>query len=204
MTNAPEKKKESSRATRETILEVSTKLFARQGYDRVTMRDISSAVGVALPTIYHYFKDKENLYREVELYSYGSLKDRLIAVLKGKTNPETQLRAFIGELFDVLNEDPVFRNLALRNMLDPDERHHKFLVGVTLQKVYDALVKLLNEFRAGSGNQTIPLVIIGGIFGFIVMEPAKRQIKGYPYDRRSGNREREEFINHLVRLVATL
>ena len=193
-----------NRTTREIILDVSTELFARQGYHRVTMRDISSAVGVTLPTIYHHFKHKENLYRQVELESYGGVKSRLMNALEGEASPEARLRNFIAEMFDVLDVDPVFGNLALRNMLDPDERHHKFLVGLTLQNVYDALVKLLDEFRPGNGNKTVPLAIVSGIFGFIAMEPAKRQIKGYPYGPSSNRREREDFIDYIVRSVASV
>lgn len=166
------------------------------------MRDIASAVGVTLPTIYHHFKDKENLYREVELQSYGGMKERLIAALENQASPELRLRAFIRELYDILNENVVFRNLALRNMLDPDNRHHKFLVGVTLQKVYEALVKLLNEFRPGAGEKTVPMAIISGIFGFVAMDPAKRQLEDYPYPQISGKKERDAYIEYVVRSVS--
>jgi AcrR family transcriptional regulator len=204
MAIAPEENVETNLSTRELILSVSTQLFARHGYDRVTMRDISADVGVTLPTIYHHFKDKENLYREVELSSYGGMKDRLMAALEEQSGPEDRLRAFIGELYDILNENPVFLNLALRNMLDPDYRHHKFLVGVTLQKVYEALVRLLNEFRPGSGNKTVPMAIISGIFGFVAMDPAKRQLEGYPYTIMTTKKERDEYIQHMVRSIAQL
>jgi len=204
MAIATVKNGESSLSTREQILSVSTQLFARHGYDRVTMRDISTNVGVTLPTIYHHFKDKENLYREVELESYGGMKDRLMSALEEAETPEMRLRAFIGELFDILHENPVFRNLALRNMLDPDHRHHKFLVGVTLQKVYESLVRLLNEFRPGSGDKTVPMAIVSGIFGFVAMEPAKRQLEGYPYTVLSWDKERDEYIEHMVRSLSRL
>jgi len=201
---APEVKANNNLSTRDLILSVSTQLFATHGYDRVTMRDISSAVGVTLPTIYHHFKDKENLYREVELESYGGMKNRLMAALKEEASPEMRLRAFIGELYDILNEDPVFRNLALRNMLDPDRRHHKFLVGVTLQEVYEALANLLNEFRPGIGDKTVPMAIISGTFGFVAMSPAKQQLDGYPSEESAGASEREEYIRHMVRSVSLL
>ena len=204
MAIAPEENVETNLSTRELILSVSTQLFARHGYDRVTMRDISADVGVTLPTIYHHFKDKENLYRQVELESYGGMKDRLIVAMEEKSSPEDRLRAFIGELYDILNENPVFLNLALRNMLDPDYRHHKFLVGVTLQKVYEALVKLLNEFRPGNTSKIVPMTIISGIFGFIAMDPAKRQLEGYPYTNMNAKKERDEFIQQMVRSISQL
>jgi AcrR family transcriptional regulator len=190
-------------STRDIILKISTRLFAKEGYDRVTMRDISSEVGVTMPTIYHHFKDKENLYRQVEQESYGAMKTRLLDALKSETNPEARLRAFTREMYDLFVEDPIFLSLAIRNMLDPDERHHKFLVGVAMQDVYDAFSNLLNEFRPGTGDKLGPIIILSGILGFVVMAPAKRHINGYTYSGEAYNsKERDAFIDYTVGAVS--
>lgn len=197
MTGQPLQKGESE-TTKETILRISTEFFARGGVDRVTMRDIAAASNVTLPTIYHHFKDKKNLYREVEKACYGRLKGRLLDALSGAGKKETRLKAFIGELFDVLYEDAVFRNLALRNLLDPGKEHHQFLVGTAFQSIYDELVRLLNEVQPGTGSGTKPLAIIGAVLGFIALEPAKRQLDGYAFKSKSSRQERDEFISDLV------
>jgi TetR/AcrR family transcriptional regulator len=184
--------------TRDVILRVATQLFARMGYDRVTMRDISAGAGFTLPTIYHHFKDKENLYREVELANYGVVHERLLKAL-GKTGaPKARLRSFIGEMFDILNDDVVFRSLALRNMLDPDGHHHAFLVGETLQDVYELIEKLVMQHGGVAMNKIVPLALISSVLGFIAMEPAKRQIRGYAYGADDRREERERFIDYLL------
>lgn len=212
MAKAPEKKKSVTRAgvsngnsTKEKILKVSTALFAKEGFDRVTMRDIASATSVTMPTIYHHFGDKEKLYREVEKASYGTMKERLLNALKGDKSPEEKLRAFTRELFDVLQSDPIFLSLAIRNMLDQNEKHHRFLVGVSLQHVYDAFCELLNEFRPGSGSGMGPMIIMSSIMGFVSMSPAKKQLKGYPYNKKSdGDKEREKFVDYAVAAVVSI
>jgi TetR/AcrR family transcriptional regulator len=192
-------------STRESILAISTELFAKEGYDRVTMRDISSACEVTMPTIYHHFKDKENLYREVEKFSYGAMKDRLLNSIKGSGNPEKRLRAFAAELYDVLQQDPIFLSLAIRNMLDPDENHHSFLVGVALQHVYNAFADLLNEFREGAGSGLGPMIILSSILGFVAMAPAKRLLDGYMYkDEVNTLRERDTFVDYAVSAVMAI
>ncbi|MFA5631296.1 MAG: helix-turn-helix domain-containing protein [Porticoccaceae bacterium] len=200
MESAVSKKRETGcSSTRTTILDVATRLFARQGYDRVTMRDISSAVGVSMPTIYHHFKDKECLYREVELANYGAMKARLLSSISASASPRDQLYAFVAELYDVFNEDPIFLGLAVRNMLDPDERHHKFLVGVAMQDVYDAFSRLIGELDSGKDTRMTPLIVISSILGFIMMGPAKRLIEGYPHRAGDNVDERADFIEYIVK-----
>jgi TetR/AcrR family transcriptional regulator len=192
-------------STRDAILSISTDLFAKEGYDRVTMRDISSACSVTMPTIYHHFKDKENLYREVEQSSYGSMKERLLESIKGEGSPEKRLRAFSAELYNVLQQDPIFLSLAIRNMLDQDENHHKFLVGVALQHVYNAFTDLLNEFRPGAGDGLGPIIILSSILGFVAMAPAKKLLNGYKYqDAVNTDKERDTFVEYVVTAVMAI
>lgn len=53
--------KEAKERNRAKILEVAEKLFARNGYEETTTRDISSAAGMAKGTLFNYFKSKETL-----------------------------------------------------------------------------------------------------------------------------------------------
>ena len=52
-------------ATRGRILAEAERLFAVNGYDGVSMREIAEASSVTKANIYYYFKDKESLYLEV-------------------------------------------------------------------------------------------------------------------------------------------
>ena len=47
--------------TRNKILDISIKLFALNGYNAVTMRDISGAVGIKAGSLYNYYAGKEAL-----------------------------------------------------------------------------------------------------------------------------------------------
>jgi len=47
--------------TRERILGAARRLFARQGFDQTTTRDLASAVGIAAGTLFNYFPSKEAL-----------------------------------------------------------------------------------------------------------------------------------------------
>jgi AcrR family transcriptional regulator len=49
---------------RQLALETAMRLFWRHGYEGVTIGDLTSAIGVAPPSLYASFGNKEQLYRE--------------------------------------------------------------------------------------------------------------------------------------------
>ena len=55
---------------RQELLDTAMAVFAEKGYETTTMRDIARAAGVAAGLCYHYFQNKETLYRAaVEQYA---------------------------------------------------------------------------------------------------------------------------------------
>ena len=51
--------------TRERLLFLAKKEFFRQGFQDVSMRDISAVTGMALGNIYYYFKTKDEIFVEI-------------------------------------------------------------------------------------------------------------------------------------------
>ena len=51
--------------TRARILAAAQKRFAAFGYRKTGVADIARAAGVVPGTLYRYFKDKEDIFREV-------------------------------------------------------------------------------------------------------------------------------------------
>jgi AcrR family transcriptional regulator len=50
---------------REEALEIALDLFWRHGYEGVSISDLTQAIGIAAPSLYHAFGSKEELYKEV-------------------------------------------------------------------------------------------------------------------------------------------
>jgi len=50
---------------RRQIIELAADLFDRNGYARVTMEQIALAAGIAKPTLYHYFRAKDEILRGI-------------------------------------------------------------------------------------------------------------------------------------------
>jgi AcrR family transcriptional regulator len=74
------------------ILDASRRLFAEKGFEAVTIRTIAEAVEYSPRTIYLYFKDKEDLIRELcreDFGSFGAELGRLFRI----ADPLERLRA---------------------------------------------------------------------------------------------------------------
>jgi AcrR family transcriptional regulator len=106
---------------RDKLLQEATDQFAAIGYEATTMRSIASRAGVTLPTLYHYFGDKANLYLEACVACFAPRAERGLAAYSQSTGREEQrvLRFFVELARDLLENDNFFR-LMHREMIDQD------------------------------------------------------------------------------------
>ena len=74
MKNTINKRKEQSSKTRQKILDVASKLVAKNGLDNLNVEEITKACGVAKGTFYVYFKHKEDIAFEVCRPSFEQIK----------------------------------------------------------------------------------------------------------------------------------
>jgi len=64
--------------TRERIQQVALELFAEQGYERTSLREIAERLGVTKAALYYHFKSKEDIVRSFTEDHFGRV-DALIA-----------------------------------------------------------------------------------------------------------------------------
>jgi len=85
--------------TAERILEAAHKLFSEVGFDATKMESVARAARISRPTLYGYYRSKEELYQAV-LAREGALLQRKMAGIDLAGDPVAVLRSFIGMLFD--------------------------------------------------------------------------------------------------------
>jgi AcrR family transcriptional regulator len=100
--------------TRQLILNTALELFAKQGYEATTMRDIAASADVSLGLAYRYFETKESLvlalYRQmaeqtdsaVSALARGSIADRFIATMNARLRNAAPYREAFGALFGAM------------------------------------------------------------------------------------------------------
>lgn len=82
------------------VLSASSALFARKGFERATIRDVSQATGLSLAGLYYYFKSKEELLFLIQFRTFDSLCDKLQEIIAGETDPRSCLHRMINMHFD--------------------------------------------------------------------------------------------------------
>jgi AcrR family transcriptional regulator len=132
------------RDTRSRLRELALRLFAEQGYEKTSLREIAERLGVTKAALYYYFKSKEDIVRSL-VEDYVAELDELIAW--GKSQPRTAVTR--GEivrryLHVVASGTEVFRMLhqnqaAVASLATAKER------GELLRERMDALTDLLTE-----------------------------------------------------------
>lgn len=68
-------------ATRTRIIKAAQKLFARQGYDGTTTRDLATAAGVAEGTVFRHFPNKKAILIEVATQGWVEILTDLLTEL---------------------------------------------------------------------------------------------------------------------------
>jgi TetR/AcrR family transcriptional regulator len=110
--------------SRQHILDIATKMFADQGYAALSIRDIAAAAKLNIPSIYHFFGGKENLYRSCCNAAFASISATLSASLVAVPKPKARIKNFAVTLCEVLLEKRDFRRLLLQEIIMRDESRH--------------------------------------------------------------------------------
>ena len=77
---------------RNEILAAARDLFARQGYESVSIRKIAERCGCAPGTIYLHFEDKDQILSAICAETFAILKQRMAAISKDTGDPLERLR----------------------------------------------------------------------------------------------------------------
>jgi AcrR family transcriptional regulator len=79
------------------ILTVACRLFAVNGFDGTSMRDIANECGISKATLYHYFPDKDAILRPVVMGTTKSIYLHVAAQDDPTRPPLERLRVFMVE-----------------------------------------------------------------------------------------------------------
>jgi AcrR family transcriptional regulator len=113
---------------RERIIEAAAKLFAVDGYDAVSFRDLTEAAGVSLSAIHYHFGSKDAVLSEIFARRAALLTKRRIELLEAARrysgrppSLESILDAFLRPAFEVTRGDrnDLFNRLRARVSLEP-------------------------------------------------------------------------------------
>jgi TetR/AcrR family transcriptional regulator len=136
----PRKRAPGFEAQREDILAAAARLFAEQGFSATSMNQVAEACGVAKPTLYHYFQDKQELLAQICDSHVHALLALVEDVKARQLAPDAQLRALI-ERFTRAYADAQAQHRVLTSEI-------KFLADAERERLLDVERRVVGEFAA--------------------------------------------------------
>lgn len=166
-----------SAETMSKILETSSDIFSRDGYDGTRVDEIAKVSGVNKASIYYHFQDKQKLYEHVlieMLNRHATALEEQVAAAKGA---EGKLRAFIDAYVGNMVND---RRISVLMMWEVASGGKNMPPSVLEQVI--RLINLLSDIlglgeKEGVFHTSNPfmtyLMIVGSISYYIVGEPLR-------------------------------
>jgi AcrR family transcriptional regulator len=148
--------------TRGRIQSVALELFAEQGYDKTSLREIAERLDVTKAALYYHFKSKEDIVTSL-VEDYFAAMDELVAW--GKTQPNTpESRAEVLRRYYAIVADAgeVFRMLQ-HNQASVNSLAHTKNRSELFRERMDALVGLLTEPDAPLASQLRAAVALASV-----------------------------------------
>lgn len=104
-------------STRERLLQVAEELFAENGFDRTSLRQIASAVGIRTSSIAYYFPTKRKLYKAV-LGRIAESQREAIFSHSNDSDPVQDIQNIIEQAVIWTQNNPGRERILMRELLE--------------------------------------------------------------------------------------
>lgn len=157
----------SAQNRRHQILELATELFARQGYEGTTTRQLAERAGINEAIIFRHFPSKQELYWEVieqQCAGRGGLT-RLREKLAAETG---EREVFIAIAREMLGRNKLLMRLLLYSALEKHQLSERFF-RTHVAQYYEVLAEYIQKgIEEGRLRPTDPLLAARGFLGMLV------------------------------------
>jgi AcrR family transcriptional regulator len=177
-TAPPAKPDPQQLGTKERILAVATQQFAGHGFDGVVIRDIAKAAGISLPSVYHFFGNKRELYEYACMVIFEQQNAALIKALNSSDDPLAALKTFTIKLISILSENNDFARLLQREIVDADYTMIDNTTRKTLQPNFEMLLKIIAKISPASKVFSDSIAVYALAFGLATLRPVFAQLGG--------------------------
>jgi AcrR family transcriptional regulator len=106
-------KEEYKEEARKRILDAALEVVKKKGYQSMTLDDVAEEVGVTKGTLYLYFKNKEDLFRNVFSEMSKSFEETMEYTLVDKEDLDTVLRCLIDHIITCNKKFGIEKHIAL-------------------------------------------------------------------------------------------
>ena len=175
----PVQRTSKGQRTADRLLDTAEVLFAQQGYEATSLRDIAAAVNIQQPGLYRHFESKDALYRSVLQRALQPLADEMEATIK-RSPQEASFRSLTDRLVDVLSQHPNVAMLLIRSLLSPPSHRDEIgMAWVERLTDYGQQITRASEFEPDAEDLVLNIIgIFNLMFGYFWAAPLTREFSG--------------------------
>lgn len=167
--------------TRARILEVAESMFAAQGYEATTLRDIAGEVPIQQPGLYNYFETKDDLYGAVIEQVFKEMLESLVAFSQ-ETDAAQRVEELPARALGYLTEHPLSAKLLYRELLKSDDQIHPVMKR-WLTQLLNAATEPMGALPVGRSDQIVAVITMySAVTGFFAIGPALASLMGEELD----------------------
>ncbi len=171
-------KQPRSRRTIETILDAAAQVLIEQGYSRATTNRIAEKSGYSVGTLYQYFVDKEDVYRELVRHELAKIVVTVRQTPVCATLCDT-LTGMLSQILQVLGNDPLLvqalgqlisgpfqdirasaRDRTLAGVIGLLEAHRDEIVVEDLKLAAETIISATEGFAVNANQIAYPTTVL--------------------------------------------
>ncbi len=201
---------DTTEPTRERLLDAGENLFARNGFDRTSVREITTLAGCNVAAVNYHFGGKERLYGEVFRRRLGALRKQRISSLEpilaeagDQATLELVLRTFTTAFLEPLvgrSYGRLLMQLFAQEMQNPHLPHRVFLDEM-VRPVKHALINAILKVSPELDPAALPLSVQSVMAQLVYVVHARRMFADSDEDGLAG-RDLGAVVDHIVRFSA--
>ena len=175
--------------SKEFILLTEVRLFSRQGFSGVSMRDLAKGVNMSTSAVYHHFPNKQALYLDAVHFAFAKQASAFDEVWHADLDASEKLSRFVSCLAEVLATDVDFRGLMQRELLDANDMRMQLLAKEVFQEQFSQLMLVIEQLSDSQQAHFSAVSVIALVCEIIQMQPLSRHLPGWQAEH-----EKSEFI----------
>lgn len=109
-----QRRQEHLELSRTHLLDAAEEVFGRKGFHETTLKEIAEQAGFAVGSVYSFFENKDDLFRQIFVRRGGEFMVGMRAALTGDAPALDQLHALVDHEVGFFRRHPRFARLYLR------------------------------------------------------------------------------------------
>jgi TetR/AcrR family transcriptional regulator len=175
--------------TREKILKVATKLFAKYGFAGTSMDEIAERVGIRKASLYHHFSSKQEIYEElIERVFAEIIKIFQVSFSSGDILKDAE--NFISKIMNFILQNEDYVKILLRELLDENLPVKQFALEY-VPKILSFGSEILERgrkegiFKENVDPIQLSITLTGAIIIYFVLRPVIEPFIKSPFSKKA-------------------